>query len=159
MSLTVKKFVYTIGFVFALCHVAVSQDLTRELNIGTGGSVEIVNKYGRVAARAESVSAGQFAASRVVASSPKGVLESEIKISNVAGHVVMTVAASDPRKRIDIVLTLPERTHIKVETSAGAIDVGGNFASIDAKTDTGTVSARSPGDNGPALLPPWPAQA
>ena len=70
MSLSVKKFVYTIGFVFALCHVLVSQDLTRELNIGTGGTVEIINKYGRVAAKAESVTAGQFAASRIVASSP-----------------------------------------------------------------------------------------
>ena len=147
MSLSVKKFLFTIGLTIWLCHAAQAQEVRRDLSVNAGGTVEIVNKYGRVSAKAEPADAKSPIAPKLVASSPKGVSDSEIKISNTGGHVVITVAASDPRKRIDVSLTLPERSNIKAETAAGAIDAAGSFASIDAKTDTGTISVDVPADD------------
>ena len=147
MSLSVKNISFTIGFIISLCHVAVSQDVAHELNVGVGGTVEVVNKYGRVAARAEPAAEGKTTVSRLTASSPKGVSDGEIKITSTGGNVVIIVSTKDARKRIDLTLTLPERTEFKVETTAGAIEAAGNFALIEAKTETGTVAVDVPDDD------------
>jgi len=141
MSLSVTKILYTIGFVFAFWHVAVSQDLKREINVGEGGAVEIVNMYGRVGAKAAVADFG------FTGSSATGVSDSEIKISSGNGQTVITVTASDKQKRIDLVVNLPERTRLKIETLAGAIEAAGNFASVDARTDTGTIVVDVPADD------------
>ena len=118
---------------------AAAQDMTRELSIASGGSIEIINKYGRVAAKAEPSAGDKPVTSKLTAMSPKGVSDSEIKKTTVEGRTVITVAPTDTRKRIDLVLILPERTNIRVETMAGAIEAVGNFASVEARTETGTV--------------------
>src|SRR5258706_5628204 len=84
---------------------AAAQDLKRELKVGKGGSVEIVNKYGRVAAKAEPVVGEQPAVSRLTATSPKGVADGEIKMTVVEnGSTIITAIPADPRKRIDLIL-------------------------------------------------------
>ncbi|CAN5494281.1 hypothetical protein BH10ACI2_BH10ACI2_13260 [soil metagenome] len=147
MSLSVKKFSCIIGLLFAFCLYGYSQVLTREFNVAAGGTVEVVNKFGRIGAKTVADIDGKPAASKLTATSPKPVTDAEIKISNVDGHVLIVVAPADPKKRIDLTMTFPERTKIKVETLAGAIEATGNFASIDARTDTGTISAYVPSDD------------
>ena len=41
----------------------------------------------------------------------------------------------------------PSALHITIETTAGAVEVDGNFASIDAKTETGTIAVDVPDDD------------
>lgn len=132
---------------FSLWLAAAAQDVTRDLAAGTGSTIEIINKYGRVGVRAEPGEGEKPAKAKLTAMSPKGVTDAEIKLSNAEGRSVITVAASDPRKRIDVIVTLPERTNLRIETSAGAIEVGGNFASVEAKSDTGTIAADVPPDD------------
>ena len=61
--------------------------------------------------------------------------------------IVITVEPADKQKRIDLTLILPERTNLKVETSTGAVEIAGNFASIEAKTSTGTIAVDVPDDD------------
>lgn len=118
----------------------VAQTLVREVG---GNSIEIVNRSGRVLAKTESSSENKKTGS-LTATSPKGVSDAEIKIITVTGRTLITVVASDAKKRIDLNLTLPERTSIKVETAAGGVEAMGNFASVTAKTETGTIAVDVP---------------
>lgn len=123
-----------------------ARDVTRELKVAAGGTIEIVNKYGRIAVRAEA-NTDDKPAGKLTASSSSGVSDSEIRLSGASGCVVITVEPSDKRKRIDLVLILPERTNIRVETLAGAVEIGGNFASVQATTDTGTITTDIPAED------------
>ncbi len=124
-----------------------AQDLTRELNVREGGTVEIVNRFGRVAAKAQAAVDGKAVVGRLSASLPKGIAASAISIKGGEGHIIITIEPGDKQKRIDLYLVLPERTKIKVETLAGAVEIAGNFASVDATTDTGTVAVDVPDDD------------
>lgn len=124
-----------------------AQDVTRELKVTSGSTVEIVNRFGRVGVKAEAVADDKTPSGKLTASSPKGVSDGEIKIVSASGKTTIAVAATDARKRIDLVLTLPERSNIIVQTVAGAIEVNGNFASVAASTDTGTVAVDVPDED------------
>ncbi|MFN0141512.1 MAG: VWA domain-containing protein, partial [Pyrinomonadaceae bacterium] len=138
----VKSFI-TICIVSLLSSIAGAQDVVREVS---GGFVEVVNRSGRVLAKAEG-SPGSTKVGNLTASSAKGVSDAEIKISSVGGRTLITVASVDAKKRIDLSLTLPERTSLKVETAAGGIEAMGNFASVIAKTETGTIAVDVPAED------------
>ncbi|MEQ1923882.1 MAG: VWA domain-containing protein [Pyrinomonadaceae bacterium] len=124
-----------------------AQEVTRELKVTSGATVEIINRYGRVGVKAEAVADEKTPSGKLTASSPKGVSDAEIKLVGAGGKTTITVVSADPRKRIDLVLTLPERSSIIVQTDAGAVEVNGNFASVAATTDTGTVAVDVPDED------------
>ncbi|MBK8464445.1 MAG: VWA domain-containing protein [Chloracidobacterium sp.] len=142
-----KRFPLILFVIFAFTLGNFAQDLTRDLNVREGGTVEIVNRFGRVAAKAEAATDEKAAVGRLNASLPKGVAESAIKIKGGAGHIIISVEPADKQKRIDLTLVLPERTKIKVETLDGAVEVAGNFASVDVKTYVGTIAVDVPDDD------------
>ena len=135
-----SRFLTISTIVLSTCITVASQSVTREIG---GSTFQIVNKYGRVAVKAEPTTDGKINLAKLSADSAKGVTEGEIKI--VGG--VVTVVASDRNKRIDISLTVPERSTLKIETTGGAIDISGNFASVFARSDTGTIAADIPPDD------------
>ena len=122
---------------------AAAQDVTREFTASVHSDITITNKYGRVAVRAEEAADGKAIVPTLTASSAKGVSDGEIKIAGAA----ITVSPSDPKKRIDLIVIVPQRASIKIETAAGAIEVSGNFASVEALSDTGTIAADVPADD------------
>lgn len=139
MRLTASRVLITIVASFVLVITSPAQDLVRDLG-SVAASVEIVNKYGRVA-----VKAGPAVGAKLTAMTPKGaVTDAEIKVGSSNGSTTITVSPTDKKKRVDIILTLPERASLIIETTAGAIEVGGNFASLEAKSETGTISADIP---------------
>ncbi len=142
MRFAVKIFI-TICAVFITWSGANAQTVVREVS---GSSIEIVNLSGRVLAKAEAFPDGKKVGS-LSATSPTGVTDAEIKVTSVGGKTLIVVAASDAKKRIDLALTLPERTTLKIETSAGGVEAMGNFASVIAKTDTGTIAVDVPTDD------------
>lgn len=123
--------------------VASAQSVTRDLKVSAGATIEIQNNFGRVSVLAQPAAKGIAVTAKLAASSSKGVSENEIKIASG----IIDVAAADPRKRIDVTLTLPERTSIKVRTRDGAVDISGNLTLIDVQTETGTVSVDIPTDD------------
>ncbi len=134
------RFLIFSTIVLSTCLAVAGQSVTREIG---GSSFHIINKYGRVAVKTEPDIDGKASMAKLSADSAKGVSDSEIKIANG----VITVAASDSRKRVDVSLTVPERSTLRIETTAGTIEVSGNFAAIDARSDTGTIAADVPPDD------------
>lgn len=63
------------------------------------------------------------------------------------GRKLVLSAAQVERERIDIVVRIPARSRVFVETEAGAVDVVGNVEEAEAKTDTGTIRADVPMDD------------
>ena len=131
---------------FVLAVPTLAQGLTRVLDIGEGATVEVINHFGRVAARAQKPTDDPVLPGKLTATGGI-ILEKEIKISRSSGHALVLVDSKDERKRIDLVLLVPERTRLKLETGAGAIEVVGNFASVEAKTGTGTIAIDVPDDD------------
>ncbi|MFM9903577.1 MAG: VWA domain-containing protein [Pyrinomonadaceae bacterium] len=144
MRLVVLKSLSIIGLVFAGWLSTNAQNVARDLKISPGGTVEIVNRYGRIGVRAEASGDDKTPSGRLTAISAKGVSDGEIKMSVLGGRAVVNIVSPDLRKRIDLVVVLPERTNLIVETAAGAVEVVGNFATITAKTDTGTIATDIP---------------
>ncbi len=52
--------------------------------------------------------------------------------------------AAAERNRIDIVVRVPARSRVKIETEAGAVDVVGNVSFAEVRTGTGTIRADVP---------------
>ncbi|MBK7394670.1 MAG: VWA domain-containing protein [Chloracidobacterium sp.] len=147
MRLAITRSLLITAVTLAFWLATPAQDVTRELKVTSGSTIEIVNRFGRVGVKAETVADEKTLSGKLVASSPKGVSDGEIKIGNAGGKTTITVVSNDPRKRIDLVLTLPERSNVIVQTLAGAVEVNGNFASVAATTDTGTVAVDVPNED------------
>jgi VWFA-related protein len=147
MRASAKQVLYVAFAVAALPLFSLAQELERVLPIREGGTVEVVNYYGRVSAKAEPATDDQPMVATLNAPMPAGIPTTAIKSTGKSGHVTITVEPPDKKARIDLVLMLPERTNIKIETLSGAVEVGGNFASIDVKTDTATVAVDVPDDD------------
>ena len=145
MSLTAKRIALILFAVSTTWLTAEAQDFSRGLTISTGGTIEIVNRYGRIAVKAEADVVKTPPSLKAM--SPKGVSETDIKLVSSGTRTQITVAPADKQKRIDLILSVPERTSVKAETMAGAIEAVGNFASVEARSDTGTIMADVPADD------------
>lgn len=126
-----------------------AQNFKRELTLTKGAEIEIVNNFGRIDILAEKPESEEQTAiqSYLTATATTALAESEIKISNSNNRVVIEVAPADTKKRVDLVLHLPERTNLKIQTGEGEVRVSGNFARIEIRTETGTIAADVPLDN------------
>ncbi|MFN2502597.1 MAG: VWA domain-containing protein [Pyrinomonadaceae bacterium] len=141
------KSLLIILLVLFLGRIGASQDLTRELKVGPRGVIDILNRFGRVAIKAEEVADDKPLTSQLSASSPLGVSESDIKMSGGGSKTLIKIDPADKKKRIDLVLIVPARTSVKIETGTGAIEAVGDFASIEAGTETGTITLDVPDAN------------
>ena len=58
----------------------------------------------------------------------------------------MNIEVRDRRDkdRIDLVVRIPSRSKVKVETQAGSVDIVGNVESAEVSTNTGTIHADVP---------------
>ena len=83
----------------------------------------------------------------LTANSDQSVAENELKISDSGGKFLIEVVPKDTKKRIDLSLSLPERTSLKIQTNEGEIHVSGDFAKVEAATGTGTIAADVPLEN------------
>lgn len=120
-----------------------SQTVTQEFDPAVGQVVEVINKFGRVEISAGS---GEGTKARISASGDNSIGESDLRIENTGLAMRITVR---PRaaKRIDLSLRLPERSRVRATTSEGEISVSGNFESIEAHTQTGTIMVDIPPDD------------
>jgi len=138
----IRSFATLTILALALCIAAANcinaQELAVELQAKEGAKLDITNLYGRVLVRAE-----KDAAAKLVATSPTGVASGDLKISGTKIEAVPT----DRSKRIDLVITLPQRCRVRLETREGEIAIVGNFAEVEARTTTGTITTDIPADS------------
>jgi hypothetical protein len=105
----------------------------------------------RVIVRATSAAGLSVSERDVRVTSAGGAVQIEVEREGAAarptdGKKVTQSAAQVERERIDLTVRVPARSRVWVETEAGAVDVVGNVAEAEAKTDTGTIRADVPLD-------------
>jgi DUF4097 and DUF4098 domain-containing protein YvlB len=106
--------------------------------------VSVKNQNGRVTivASAELLNKARLEAS----SSGIAVAESDIATKAAGGKLEIDVRQRREQDRIDLVVRVPVRSKVEVESGAGAVSVVGNVESAVVKTDTGTIHADVPLD-------------
>jgi Ca-activated chloride channel family protein len=139
-----------------------AQGFERELDAASPVELHVKNRTGRVTVVAEDELKKVSISATSAAGLPVG--ERDVRVSQGSGSITIEVErehtgarASDGRKqtvsaaqvereRIDLSVHVPSRSRVFVETEAGAVDVVGNVAEGQAKTDTGTIRADVPLD-------------
>ena len=127
-----------------------AQGLERELDAaGAATVVSVKNLRGRVTVIAAAEGEERKSIS-LKAESPAGaaVKESDVVSKAAGGRVEVEVREGrGERNRIDLMLRVPQRAKVLLETRGGAVDVSGNLSEVEAQTDTGTIRADVPLDS------------
>ena len=123
---------------------AMAQTYLHEVETGDKPSVSVKSRNGRV-----SVIATDDQQKKVtIEATSAGALVDQTDVLTVAkgGNVNITVRDRREKDRIDLVVRVPVRTKVKIESEAGAVDVVGNLESAEVSTNTGTIHADVPLD-------------
>ena len=143
-----RKLLTVLSLTLLLCGVAgvsFAQSLERELNTPEKIEVTIKNRNGRVVVMA---SDEQQKKVFIKAESPgAAVSEKDVQAAVTGSSVVIDVPARREQDRIDLSVRVPPRAKVKVQSDAGAVDVIGNVAFAQVRTDTGTIRADVPDDS------------
>jgi len=107
-------------------------------------AVSVKNRDGRVTV----VASDEFKnKARVEArSSGAPVGDSDVAAKLTGGKLELDIKQRNEKDRIDVVVRVPIRSKVEVESAAGAVSVMGNVESAVVKTDTGTIHADVPLD-------------
>ena len=117
-----------------------AQSYEREFSVGSKPSLTIKNRNGRVSVV---TSDDQKDKALLQATSPGApVTPSDISISGG----VIAVRERRAADRIDLIVRVPARTRVRVESESGMVDVVGDLAMAEVLTDTGTIHADVPLD-------------
>src|SRR5437867_2658766 len=126
---------------FSICPARFSgQSLERELNSLGKGLVTIRNRNGRVSVIASDDEKSKVRFTATSASVP--IERADVTVSG--GEII--VRERSPSERIDLVVHVPARARVKIETETGMVDVIGNVEVADVTTNTGTIHADVPLD-------------
>ncbi|MEO7673996.1 MAG: VWA domain-containing protein [Pyrinomonadaceae bacterium] len=148
-----RKLILTIFAGVVLFTAAQAQELNRVLTITTGGRIDVINRYGRVDAftrdaepgdSASSVAARKTSQLSITAASTSAIPSNDVKIVANGGDVRIEVEPADPKRRIDISISMPPGMKVKVETREGEVRITGDILSAEVVTDTGTIAADVP---------------
>lgn len=123
-----------------------AQNFQKELKIKTGASVEIINLFGRV--RVESIETEEGAEEKaVVIGQGTATVEKDFAIKTSEGKLKVEVNNPNSKRRVDLLVKVPEKVKLKIETEEGEVAIDGNFTSAEVVTDTGTIATNIPLEN------------
>jgi VWFA-related protein len=131
-------------FVASAQLVAFAQSFLRELEAPEKVSVSIKNRDGRVSVIASDEQQKKVSINATSAGLP--VEPSDVRVDAKGESIQIDVRARREKDRIDIVVRIPTRSKVTVESEAGAVDVVGNVESANIRTNTGTIHADVPLD-------------
>ena len=123
---------------------AVAQTYRHEVDTGDKTTVSVKSRNGRVSVIATDDQQKKI----TLEATSAGALVDQTDVLTVAkgGDVNITVRDRREKDRIDLVVYVPARTKVKIESEAGAVDVVGNLESAEVSTNTGTIHADVPLD-------------
>src|SRR5687768_8399204 len=135
----------------------------REVDASAGVELRVKNRTGRVTVNAAADEGQKKVFIRATSAGP-AVTEKDVRVEHGGGAVHIEVERQQPvggadsqgqftgslpraeRARIDLVVSVPARARVRVETEGGAVDVVGTVASAEVRTGTGTIRADVPLD-------------
>jgi VWFA-related protein len=129
---------------FCLLLTVNAQNFQKDFKLKTGGQVEIVNFYGRVKVEAKAENEEKVL---LTAESKQALTEKDFEIKASDGKIKITVSPNNEKTRADLIVSVPERIRLKIETEEGEVAIDGNLESAEVLTDTGTISTNIPLEN------------
>src|SRR5687768_13113134 len=139
-----KKLLITLSLFVCFTCSAFAQGFKQELEIPEKVTVSIKNLDGRVSVVASADHEKKLTVSAT--STGDAIDPADVKVETKGSKVSIDVRPRGEKNRIDLIVTIPERSKIEVEGQAGSVDVVGNVESATVKTDTGTIHADVPLD-------------
>lgn len=121
---------------------AAAQTASRKFSAGKDKTIEIRNSYGRLEVVAAEIDDGEITIEPAAA-----VANLSAIVSSSPSAIRIEPVPAAPGLRIDISVRVPSRSRIRLETGEGEIRISGNFASVEAKTSTGTIITDIPTDD------------
>jgi Mg-chelatase subunit ChlD len=138
------KFFGVLVILFFALTVPAQTTVTREFDLKTGGALEIRNLYGRVSVSAEESNGEKVF---LTAQASRRLAENELKTAVSGGKLIVTVAPTAEKTRVDLTLKIPLYSRLKIETGDGEVRIAGEIESADVKTETGTIATDVPLEN------------
>jgi VWFA-related protein len=119
-----------------------AQSYSRELETSDKVSLTVKSQNGRVSVIA---SDDQVKKVSIEATSAGAAIDAtDVRAVAKGGTVDIEVRDRNDKGRIDLIVRLPSRSKVKVETQAGSVDIVGNVESAEVATNTGTIHADVP---------------
>lgn len=122
-----------------------AQNYSRQFDTTEKPSISIINRNGRVRVVASDEQQKQVIVEAQSAGLP--VEASDVTADAKGGKVEIDVRGRSDKDRIDLVVRVPNRSKIEIESEAGSVDVVGNIESANVRTNTGTIHADVPLDS------------
>ena len=119
-----------------------AQNYVTEIETGEKVSLTVKSKNGKVSVIASDEQ--QKKASIDARSVGMAVESTDVKSESKGNSLNIEVRDRADRDRIDLIVRVPSRSKVKVESDAGAVDIVGNFESAEVSTNTGTIHADVP---------------
>jgi VWFA-related protein len=133
--------------VCAAASAVAAQGLRRELPVPGRAEIVVKNSTGRVTVVAASAEEDLKTISLKAESPGKALADADVLSKTSGGRVEIEVAGARAEKdRVDLTLTVPARSRLRVETTTGAVDASGALAEVTAATGTGTIRVDVPTD-------------
>lgn len=140
----IMKFYSGFLFIFIFIFTVSAQNLQREFPLKTGGTVNIENLYGRVSVAAEETEDSKVF---VIIQNAKAIKETDVETKAESGKLEIIVKPQNTNVRIDLIVKIPIRSRVSVETRDGEVAIAGNVEKANVTTDTGTISTDVPTDD------------
>jgi len=119
-----------------------AQSYRREMETSDKVSLSVKSRSGRV-----SVIATDEQKKNVIieaSSAGRAVDSTDVRAEGKGGSVEIEVRERPDKDRIDLVVRIPARSKVKVESQAGSVDIVGNIEIAEVSTNTGTIHADVP---------------
>ena len=120
-----------------------AQTYRRELDSAEKVSLTVKSRTGRVSVIAQD---DQLKKVTIEANSAGAVDSTDVHVVAKGDNIEIEVRDRGESNRIDVVVRIPSRSRVKVETQAGSVDIVGNVESAEVNTNTGTIHADVPLD-------------
>lgn len=121
---------------------ASAQSYKKELDTGGKISLSVKSRSGRVSV----IATDEALKTVTIDASSTGALVDQTDVTAIIkGNTLNIDVRERPAKdRIDLIVRLPQRSKVKIETVAGSVDVIGNLESAEVTSNTGTIHADVP---------------
>jgi len=126
----------------ATANLVHSQSYRREMETSDKVSLSVKSRSGRV-----SVIANDEQVKNVIieaSSAGLAIDATDVRAEGKKGSIEIEVRERPDKDRIDLIVRIPARSRVKVESQAGSVDIVGNVESAEVSTNTGTIHADVP---------------
>jgi len=130
---------------FAVCALFADAraQVKQEFALGKANTVEIVNRYGKVDVTAAKVEEGETIKPTVTATGKFAIEQDEVSVADSR----IEVKPKNRNNRVDLSITVPRRTNVKIVTTDGEVRIIGDLDTVSVTTETGTIAVDIPTDD------------